>query len=62
MSTPAWETILIDGGHRFDRISVPGGWIYRDARIGAMVFVPAPRMSLGEMIEHDAEALKQAGA
>ncbi len=41
---PKFETVLMDAGHRFDRLRVPGGWIYRDTRIGAMVFVPEPEL------------------
>lgn len=44
-----WEVVLMDGGHRFERLAVPSGWIYRDARIGAMCFVPLPPMTLAEL-------------
>ena len=46
-----FEAVLFEGGHRFDRLKVPGGWIYRDSRIGAMVFVPFPPLSLSDLVE-----------
>ena len=35
-----WEQVLVEAGARIDRLRVPGGWLYRDSKIGALVFVP----------------------
>jgi hypothetical protein len=42
-----WEQVIIESGHRLERLRVPGGWLYRDLRTATLVFVPMP-----EVVKH----------
>jgi hypothetical protein len=43
-----WQHVAMDGQtFAVRRLRVPGGWLYRDERVKAMVFVPMP-----EVVKH----------